>query len=99
MSDAATRDRSLWLTKAATIAPSVPLWLVSALAKVLANPAASSDGLLLMADALAEASDVCAIERGGVDPRHLDRLADLCRRVAPLRAPACRSPEGTTDAA
>ena len=74
-----------WLTKALSVAPTVPAWLAAGVAKVLADPKVSSDGLLALADALAEAGEVAAIERCGVEPRHLDRLADLCRRHAPAR--------------
>ena len=79
---------SAWLARTAFVAPTAPTWLRVGVAKTMANDAVRSDGLLLVADMLADAADEAAMGCNAFLSRDIGRLAELCRVVAAQRAVA-----------
>nr|WP_294566965.1 hypothetical protein [uncultured Rhodopila sp.] len=78
--------RISWTIAASRAAPSLPLWVISGVAAMIANETSDSDLLLILADNLVAMAEMA--EAGGEAPigRELRTLADLPRGVAPLRA-------------
>ncbi|WP_428485984.1 hypothetical protein [Rhodopila sp.] len=81
-------DRGGWLAVAARIAPAVPGWLRAGVAALLCDPAADSDALLLLADALEEAAGVAEACGERVLCLQLRALAGLPRMRVPSRVVA-----------
>ena len=74
-----------WLDRARWDAPMTSPALHEVVARVCVNPASSSDALLILADALTEASH--EVQYGSLERRaELRKLADLPRALAPTRA-------------
>lgn len=78
--------RAAWFREASKVAPNVPAWCRVMAARLLADKQASSDALLLLADALTEAANFAGIEGQIALATELDRLSDIPRRLAPRRA-------------
>lgn len=76
------RFRSLF----SAILPSEPAWAHVALAQLLANPDASSDALLIVADALERGREQATANGNPALARGLASVADLFRQIAPHRA-------------
>jgi plasmid stabilization system protein ParE len=77
--------RDEWLALAVRAAPRAPSSLLICVSALLANPEASSDLLLLLADALEEAAKAAALSGRARLPQELRALADLPRMLAPFR--------------
>jgi hypothetical protein len=76
-----------WRARAIAVAPLAPLWLHAAVGAMLADPRASSDAMLALADALEEAARTANLYgRPTAIARELRLLADLPRQQAPSRA-------------
>lgn len=89
----APQPADLWRMQEAMgmLAPAVPFWAIGLIGRTLANPLATPDALLVLADALAEAARLAPIEGAPAIGRQLRRLADIPRRLAPLlEVPSCR---------
>ncbi len=79
-------EHDAWFRAASDAAPSVPAWCRTMVARLLADRQAGSDALLLLADALTEAANFAGIEGQIALAIELERLSDIPRRLAPLRA-------------
>ncbi len=79
-------ERTHWLCAVTQAAPDMPFWNRFAVARMLANRAASSDALLWLADAFTEAAGVAGEFGDGALAIQLHQLSELPRRLAPQRA-------------
>lgn len=82
---------SLWKT-ARSAAPDAPDSLLCIIVRTLMNPRASTDTLLVLADALTDAADLESHAGSHVVASQLRRLAGIPRELAPLHpkgVPAC----------
>nr|WP_294550074.1 hypothetical protein [uncultured Rhodopila sp.] len=91
--------RDAWLRRALSAAPRMPAALLDFLSAALADPKATSDSLLWMADALEEAAASAKAAGRAVMTAELKALADLPRQLAPLRAWQAQTPYGVDLAA
>lgn len=80
--------RASWRNAAAFILPDAPAWFHTAWATLMADPRATSDALLITADALDAGRREMLAEGNDAVARGLWYLADLTRNVAPHRAGA-----------
>lgn len=78
-------DIGAWRVLAVGAAPLAPRSLTISIAAILSDSRANSDVLLVLADALEEASVEASLDGLDTQARELHRLAELPRRIAPSR--------------
>jgi hypothetical protein len=85
-------DRDGWFRRVLNVAPRLPAPMVSFLSAALADPNASSDSLLWIADTLELAAADSRINGRPHQAGELHAVADLPRQLAPYRAWQAQAP-------